>query len=372
MSLPEICTTEQPYQPQRFVPRPQTEDAFWAWLQEAREAGAYAPILLLQGPPGSGKSWLLQKWHADINAGYPQEGLRAVYLPWARRLTEEASDASPTSTLSRGLWRAFIEKAPPPRPSAVAGHAAEIIAFLFQHFFATYPRARGLVLLVDGLDRLEPAQIRTVERVWLRPLLESGPRGRPIWMVLVHYGRIDEPRLRSQGQQTIFLEPWPPSEDRPRPLRKIYGQTFHQLAGTAPAFDFRYPLLNAYWDAQRAALVPGPSARHAWRLALACLFTRRAATRPWAAALQAQDAGKDWFDSPAGQAFTRVFRAHAAHQDAFWHKIRVQDVPERDRRLLRPLHDGSFWQVEWHFYRLDASLARFFHDAVHMLSQGSR
>jgi len=361
LSLPDVCYLEQALQEEMFISRTRAERSFWNWLQNAQEHGQRAPLFLLKGPPGSGKSWLFQRLHREIPGRYPH--LAARYLPWDR-----SSFSSPEQT-AQWLAQSFSFPLPPDLSDL---SPREIVFHILQQIFSTISN-NGLVLFIDGLDRLSFETVQNIERQWLSEFLTYNKR--PVWLALVHYGPISAPRLRLQGQEVVSLgalegqvpDPW---QHVYRDYQLLYQRILRLQPDDTPYYDFRYPLLNAYWQT-KLQVRRDEDPRLMWRLGLACLFTRREATRLWADTLRLADSDEEWLVSSAGALLIQMFQEPGLWQkNAHRRFYNIESVPVEQRGNLQPLLDAGILTTEPHFYVMDASLWGFFYDTLKILTEG--
>ncbi len=356
-SVPSFCYRDENYSLEVFRTREAAEKAFWEWLKEVVSSDSRR-LLLIQGPPGSGKSWL-SAYLADQVTRQARERvpfpLKGVYLPWP--LEEEAD-----------MVTFFQERlAIPPKPKDVSPEAWLRTA-LAQHWQTS---GWGLVLFVDNLDRLPLQRVKTIEREWLRNL---APMDLPIWLVLVRFGPLHDPELRLRGADTISLGAFAESETD---LQFLYQRQWK--APSSPVYDFRYPLLNAWLrheiGAQREDGNGAPASF--WRRGLACLLYRRPATQRWAQDLLSTKPLASATSFPL-HTFLQIFVHSHAHT---WEIVEAPETPEVYRLpyrqiqndwwpVIEELHETDFLDEKDLAYIMDASLWRFWHDALRQLTPG--
>lgn len=354
--------------------REATERAFWQWLEQAVRH-SQRKLLLVQGPPGSGKSWLSAHLAVQVTRQAQERGLsplEGVYLPWP--LEDEADIV------------AFFQKhlQIPPRPEDVRPEA-----WLRAALAASGHR---LVLFVDNLDRLPPNRVKDIERRWLRNL---APMDLSVWLVLVHFGPLHDPELRLRGASTLRLGAFRTAEE---PLRGHYQRRWQPMNGASePAYDFRYPLLNAWLrheaDEQREGDEGIPATF--WRRGLACLLYRRPVTQPWAQGLLSgqplvsasspSSSGERLSTANPSRTPSPAFPFHTLYEifgkpphsqpweapsDAAGEVYRLPYAAIQQETwwaVFDKLQAADFLHDEVVAYTMDASLWRFWHDALRQL-----
>ena len=381
-SLPSFCPHDSSL---RISPdyraREAAEETFWQWLEQAVRH-SQRKLLLVQGPPGSGKSWLSAYLAVQVTRQAQERGLsplEGVYLPWP--LEDKADMAT------------FFQKhlRLPPRPKDVRPEAW-IREALTQHLQTS---RRRFVLFVDNLDRLPKARVEAIERRWLRNL---APMDLSVWLVLVHFGPLHDPELRLRGASTLRLGAFRAAEEL---LRGHYQRRWQPTEeASEPAYDFRYPLVNA-WLRHEANEQRGDGEGMPvtfWRRGLACLLCRRPATRPWAQGLLSgqplvsvsslSSSGERLSTANPSRTPSSVFPFHTLYEifgkpprsqpweppsDAAGEVYRLPYAAiQRETwwTVLDELHAADFLHDEVVAYTMDASLWRFWHDALRQLALG--
>lgn len=372
------CSDHSTFVSDNYQPRTGAETTFWAWLEKVVQSHS-RELLLIQGPPGSGKSWLGAYLATQVTAKAQAKGLpplKGAHLPWP---LEEGADIVAFLRGRLGL---------PPGPVDILPEAWLHDA-LERHLRRSGQR---LVLFVDNLDRLPKERVEIIVDTWLHNL---ALKGLPIWLVLVYFGPLHDPELRLRGVSRLSLGAFRTTKEA---LQEHYRHWWRLGAGASEAaYDFRYPLLNTWlrYEADKQRTDDEDMPASFWRRGLACLLCRRPATQPWAQALfsdhplatlpslpettpQKERGSMEkprelpWF--PLRPLYDLFGAAGPGHWDAPSEElVGVYRLPYgRVRRAWWPtlakLHESDFLDDDVLAYTMDASLWRFWHDALRQLA----
>ncbi len=353
MPLPPLCQEQVAFDRERFEPRPTAEARVRTWLEQVLR-GQTQKWLLVKGPPGSGKSWFGQYLVQTLPRRYPR--VEAYYLPF--------TTARPAAeTLAAHL--SFFNLPRVPNGTIGSHFERDLRAYLENRAL------QGVFFFVDGLDQVAPEQAREIERDWL-PVL--APDDLPIALAVVRFGRINNPRLYLRGSEIVSLHSWQNPPTRNDLLcREHYQRAWPSVLsaqGTDAQYDFRYPLLNAWicHHQHNQASNGHAQAGGLWHGGLACLFARRPAMQEWARELLA------WDLAPTTRPRWLDFLAGLFEQD--WQEMETEDGtpfalavetfrPHSEwQNFIHVLEKADLIIYRDYFYIMDASLWRFFHDAV--------
>jgi class 3 adenylate cyclase/tetratricopeptide (TPR) repeat protein len=189
--------------------------------------GGHARLVLVVGPPGQGKSRLVDEF---LNAAAPDRLLVARCRPDTelgashplRQLLESDIDAPTESALEARLRSLGCEPGEASRTADAIAHSAglsvserllllpagdrtgEIIG-AWRRFMAPPPGARATIVWVDDLHWAEPALVRLID------LLGSGQGTGPLVIATVRPEMVDSAGLRPTHER-ISLEPLPPPD----------------------------------------------------------------------------------------------------------------------------------------------------------------
>lgn len=346
--LPDFCTHEENFNIASFAPRPEHEERFWAWAREVL-SGHTQRILLIQGPPGSGKSWLSQYLQQQVTKKANVEGF---YLNFSSRHPPDDSDRPTTQQhilleiLSTEL--SFLQRQGP--------HEGEIAAWLEQAVRDYIQRegVHGAFFFVDGLDRLAEDAVRVV-REWLPGL---APADVPVGLAVVHYEHLP-PALYWRGVERLYVGAWHRLPEQPglEDVRRYYQEQWRLVTAEEPSYDFRYPLLNSWI---RYCKDNDLGIANLWLGGLTCLFARRPATYHYASL-------------NTGPSLSWGILLKGLLELEWEARENVYTIPHRRIRsflreseeageFLRHLEEAHILVYQGLIYAVDASLWKFLHD----------